>query len=126
MNRRIMKKSALICTLALGLAAPALQAETLLIKGGKVHTLADAGTLESADILVRDGRVESVAPTLNVSADKVIDASGKVVTPGVIAPDTQLGITEIGAAAATNDDAAVEGENTRGADRHRLRSASGL
>lgn len=107
---KVLLSSALLLCLAGG----QVQAETLLIKGGKVHTLADAGTLEHADVLVRDGHIEAVGPSLNVSADKVIDAAGKIVTPGVIAPNTLMGITEISAAMSTNDDAAVEGENTKG------------
>lgn len=107
---KIAKYKAAICVLLLGLAVPLAQAETLLIKGGKVHTLADAGSFEQADILVRDGRVEAVGPSLDASADRVIDAAGKVVTPGVIAPVSELGLTEIGAASATND-YAVTGES---------------
>lgn len=98
------------CALLLGVAAPQLQAETLLITGGKVHTLGEAGSLETADILLRDGRVEAVGPSLDLSADRTIDASGKVVTPGVIAPVSELGLTEIGAASDTND-YAVTGES---------------
>lgn len=96
-------KSLAIGPLLLG-GASVLHAETLLIKGGKVHTLADAGTLQSADILVRDGRIQAVAANLDgAAADRVIDASGKVVTPGVIAPLSELGITEISSVAGTND-----------------------
>ncbi|WP_250461045.1 amidohydrolase family protein [Microbulbifer litoralis] len=101
---------ALACAMALGAAAPQLQAETLMIKGGRVHTLGEAGSLESADILLRDGRVVAVAPALDAAADRTIDAAGKVVTPGVIAPVSELGLTEIGAASATND-YAVTGES---------------
>ncbi|WP_299583416.1 amidohydrolase family protein [uncultured Microbulbifer sp.] len=105
-----MKKLAVFCALALGVLTAGTQAESVLIKGGKVHTLADKGTLESADVLIVDGKVEQVAPTLNVSADRVIDASGKVVTPGVIAPISELGLVEISAASGTNDHA-VTGES---------------
>ncbi|MGL6161073.1 amidohydrolase family protein [Microbulbifer sp.] len=108
--KKIAKHKAAICTLFLGLVMPLAQAETLLIKGGKVHTLSDAGSFEQADILVRDGRVEAVGPSLGDGADRVIDAAGKVVTPGVIAPVSELGLTEIGAASATND-YAVTGES---------------
>jgi imidazolonepropionase-like amidohydrolase len=105
-------KKSVIFTLVSGLllgTATTLHAETLLIKGGKVYTLAEAGTLQSADILVRDGRIESVAASLEgVAADRVIDASGKVVTPGMIAPVTELGLTEISAAANTNDNAVLD------------------
>ncbi|WNZ58003.1 amidohydrolase family protein [Microbulbifer sp. EKSA008] len=98
-----MRKVAVYCALALGLMSAAGQAETILIKGGKVHTLAGQGSLESADILVVDGKVQQVAPSLEVNADQVIDARNKVVTPGVIAPISELGLVEISAASATND-----------------------
>ena len=91
-------------------ALPSLaMAETLLIKGGKVITLTDAGTLAQADILIQDDRIQRVGADLgNMQADRVIDAAGKVVTPGVIAPESELGLTEIGAAASTNDSAIVD------------------
>ncbi|USD23064.1 amidohydrolase family protein [Microbulbifer variabilis] len=105
-----MKKIAVFYALALGVLTAGAQAQSILIKGGKVHTLADMGTLESADVLVVDGKVEQVAPSLNIPADRVIDAKGKVVTPGVIAPISELGLVEISAASGTNDHA-VTGES---------------
>ncbi|WP_226648637.1 amidohydrolase family protein [Microbulbifer variabilis] len=105
-----MKKIAVFYALVLGVLTAGAQAESILIKGGKVHTLADMGSLESADVLVVDGKVEQVAPALDVSADRVIDAKGKVVTPGVIAPISELGLVEISAASGTNDNA-VTGES---------------
>lgn len=110
MNGLLNKSIFVIFALAVGLASGAAQAETLLVKGGKVHTLTDKGSFESADVLVRDGRVEAVGLSLDVDADRVIDARGKVVTPGVIAPVSELGLVEIGAASATND-YAVSGES---------------
>ncbi|WP_323844625.1 amidohydrolase family protein [Microbulbifer magnicolonia] len=105
-----MNKVLLICALILGLGAGTAQAESVLIKGGKVHTLSDRGSFESADVLVVDGRVQDIGLSLDVGADRVIDARGKVVTPGVIAPVSELGLVEIGAASATND-YAVTGES---------------
>ena len=91
-------------------AMPSLtMAETLLIKGAKVITLTDAGTLPKADILIQDDRIQQVGADLgNVRVDRVIDAAGKVVTPGIIAPESELGLTEIGAAASTNDSAIID------------------
>ncbi|WP_231745216.1 MULTISPECIES: amidohydrolase family protein [Microbulbifer] len=103
----------LICpalALVLSAAVPNVVAETLLIKGGRVHTLAEAGTLPTGDVLIRDGRVEKVAPSIAVKADREIDARGKIVTPGVIAPVSEIGLVEIGAASSTND-YAVSGDS---------------
>ncbi len=110
MNGLLKKRRLVIFALVFGLATGAVQAETVLIKGGKVHTLSDKGSFDSADVLVRDGHVEAVGLSLDVDADRVIDARGKVVTPGVIAPVSELGLVEIGAASATND-YAVSGES---------------
>lgn len=54
---------------------------TVLVAGG---TLIDRGTRTQADILVRDGTVARVGPDLRASADRVIDATGLCVLPGVI------------------------------------------
>lgn len=55
---------------------------SLLIKGGDV--LAADGTLRPADVLVREGCIKEVAPNLEVSDANVIDASGKMISPGLI------------------------------------------
>ena len=39
----------------------------------------------------------------SLKGDVVVDASNKIITPGVIAPDTQIGILEIGAISETRD-----------------------
>lgn len=104
-----MIKNGLGALLALAVLSPSAFADTLLIKGAKVITLGEAGTLPKADILIRDGRIERVAEDLESgSADRVIDASGKVITPGLIAPASELGLTEISAATSTNDSAIVD------------------
>ncbi|WP_299946381.1 amidohydrolase family protein [uncultured Microbulbifer sp.] len=105
-----MNKVVVFCTLALGLLFSNAQAETILVKGGKVHTLSDKGSLDTADILIADGRIVQVGPSLDASAERVIDAGGKVVTPGIIAPISELGLVEISAASTTNDQA-VTGES---------------
>ncbi|TLM77837.1 imidazolonepropionase [Microbulbifer harenosus] len=89
--------------------AAAAQAQTVLIKNAKIVTLTDQGTLASADLLVRDGRIEQIADNLgDLNADLIIDGYGKVITPGLIAPSSELGLTEIGAAASTNDGAVLD------------------
>ncbi|WP_240914207.1 amidohydrolase family protein [Microbulbifer sp. SH-1] len=104
----IAARLALVSLVAMVLAAAA-QAQTVLIKNAKIVTLTDQGTLASADLLVRDGRIEQIADNLgDLNADLIIDGYGKVVTPGLIAPSSELGLTEIGAAASTNDGAVLD------------------
>ncbi len=60
---------------------------SVLIKGGRIITAADDYV---ADIYVEDETVTLIGESLDMSADKVIDASGKYVLPGLVDPHTHL------------------------------------
>src|SRR2546423_10993884 len=60
---------------------------SVLIKGGRVITAADDYV---ADVYVEDERISLIGESLDLAADKVIDASGKYVLPGCIDPHTHL------------------------------------
>src|SRR4051794_25267311 len=60
---------------------------SVLIKGGRVITAADDYV---GDIYVEGERVSLIGESLDVEADKVIDASGKYVLPGCVDPHTHL------------------------------------
>ena len=85
------------------LAAPALP-DTLAITGVRVHTVSAAGTLENATLLIEDGRIVAVGSKVELPAGAaIIDASGKVVTPGIFSPFGQLGLVEVDAVPGTQD-----------------------
>ena len=60
---------------------------SVLIKGGRIVTAADDYV---ADVYVEDETVSLIGESLDMSADKVIDASGKYVLPGLVDPHTHL------------------------------------
>src|SRR6188472_802836 len=60
---------------------------SVLIKGGRVVTAADDYV---GDVYAEGERVSLIGESLEVSADKVIDASGKYVLPGLVDPHTHL------------------------------------
>jgi dihydropyrimidinase len=60
---------------------------SVLIKGGRVVTAADDYV---ADVFVDGERVTLIGESLDVEADKVIDAGGKLVLPGMVDPHTHL------------------------------------
>jgi dihydropyrimidinase len=70
----------------------------MLIRGGTVVT---ADGERAADILIRDGRVVDVAPSLP-SEGEVIDATGQLVLPGVVDPHTHL-LLDTGTARTADD-----------------------
>jgi len=60
---------------------------SVLIKGGRVITAADDYV---ADVFVEGERITTIGESLDVAADKVIDATGKYVLPGAVDPHTHL------------------------------------
>src|SRR5919109_2524003 len=60
---------------------------SVLIKGGRIVTAADDYV---GDVFVDNGTVSLIGESLDVQADKVIDAAGKYVFPGAIDPHTHI------------------------------------
>jgi len=60
---------------------------SVLIKGGRIVTASDD---YAGDVFVENDTVTMIGNSLDVSADKVIDATGKLVMPGAIDPHTHL------------------------------------
>ncbi|MFL5615702.1 MAG: amidohydrolase family protein [Gemmatimonadaceae bacterium] len=84
------------------LAAP-IGAQTVAITGGTVYPVSGA-PIERGTVLMRDGRIVAVGADVSVPGDaQRIDATGKVVTPGLVNAATQLSVVDIGAVAATRN-----------------------
>ncbi|MBI1968176.1 MAG: amidohydrolase family protein [Gemmatimonadetes bacterium] len=82
-----------------------LLSQTIAITGGTVFPVSGP-KIENATVLIRDGKIAAVGPTVAIPSDASrIDARGKWVTPGLIDGGGQLGLTEIGAVTSTNEGA---------------------
>ncbi len=96
-------------TLAVALVAVATSragAQTIAITGGTVYPVSGA-PISNGTVLMRDGRIVAVGAGINVPADaQRIDASGRIVTPGIVNGATELSVVDIGAVAATRNVAA--------------------
>ena len=91
----------LIYCFALSFISISAFSQTILIKGGEIHT----GLNEEpfvGDILIEGDTILEVSK-IALEGDVIVDAANKIITPGVIAPDTQIGILEIGAISETRD-----------------------
>ena len=60
---------------------------SVLIKGGRIITAADDYV---GDLYIEDERISLVGESLDVDADRVIDADGRYVLPGCVDPHTHL------------------------------------
>ena len=78
-------------------------AETVLIRSATIHTVT-GGTLLDSSILIRDGKIAEIGPEVNGPDDaEVIDASGKVITPGLIDSHSHLGLGPSGGTTEDNE-----------------------
>ena len=94
----------LIVSIVLVFLTVPVPAGEILIKNASIHTLTGAGTLENADILIRDGSIAALGTDIDSSSVvKVIDGSDKQVTPGLINAYTYLGVREISEVEGTDD-----------------------
>lgn len=85
------------------LAAPAF-AQTVAITGGRVALGDGSDPIDGATVLIRDGRIVAAGRDVAVpsGADR-IDATGKWVTPGIVAGFSRIGLVEVDAVDPAND-----------------------
>ncbi len=86
-------------------------AQDLAIVNAKVWTGTSAGTLNSATVIIINGKITGVgvnlAPPSNMNT---VNANGNWLTPGIIVPFSRVGTVEVGAEDTTNDTSAVGSE----------------
>lgn len=97
-----MKK--LLLALLLAASTQAMAQERIAIVGGKVVTNLGA-PIENGVVLLNDGVVIGVGPagTAVPANFRVIDATGKWVTPGIVAGLSQFGAAEVSGVTSSND-----------------------
>jgi len=87
-----------------GLGAGAPNSLTYVIENAKVHTLSAVGTLPRASVLIENGKIIAVGPSLGIkSGTLTIRGEGLEVYPGMIDAWSFIGLTEISAVEVTND-----------------------
>lgn len=79
-------------------------AQQIAIVGAEIHTLSPAGTIEQGTVLIKDGKIQQVLSNTKVpNGYQIIDATGKVVTPGLFGALTSLGLVEVTSSAGVTD-----------------------
>ena len=81
-----------------------LSSETILLKGGLVHS-GNGGAAIIQDILISDNTIVGLGNNMVIDGNtRVIEVNGLPVTPGLISPMSNLGIVEINSLDVTRDD----------------------
>lgn len=86
-------------------------AKTLAITNAQIHTAAEQGTLNHATVVIQEGIITAINPE-QILADEIIDAQGRHLTPGIIAPQTIIGLVEVNAVGSSKDDADKDADIT--------------
>jgi imidazolonepropionase-like amidohydrolase len=86
---------------ALALTSPASAQSLTAITGGRVLT--GTSVIENGTVVIQNGRVVSVGTGAAPAGARIIDARGKVVSPGFVAVDSGLGGLEISSVNGSDD-----------------------
>jgi imidazolonepropionase-like amidohydrolase len=69
--------------------------ENLLIKNATVWTNEKEGKMENADVLVTNGKISQVGKNLSAGNARIIDGTGKHLTPGIIDEHSHIAVSSI-------------------------------
>jgi imidazolonepropionase-like amidohydrolase len=114
MNRRSILQGLLLGLAAAPLAAapifaapPANEREPdrVIFTNAKIH-VGDGTVIDGGSILIEAGKITRIERTAitGVTGALSVDLAGKLVTPGLIAADTEIGLVEVGLEDSTHDD----------------------
>lgn len=69
--------------------------ETILFKNATVWTMEGAGVMENADVLVEGGKIALVGKNLEHPTARMVDATGKHLTPGIIDEHSHIALSAV-------------------------------
>ncbi|HET9680292.1 MAG TPA: amidohydrolase family protein [Gammaproteobacteria bacterium] len=104
-------KNLLLIILSTLLIMGAAKADTIAITNGIIHTITDAGVITGGTVIIRDDKIAAVGKNIAIPDNaRVIDAKGRVVTPGFMDAYGYMGLVEVSSVKGSVD-AAVDGDH---------------
>ncbi len=83
-------------------------AETIVIEGGTFYTMGPRGKLEGGKLLIKGGKIVAVNKRLKIPGRaRRINATNKVITPGLFDSHTHMGLVEISLINSSDDSSSV-------------------
>ncbi|MGO1751006.1 MAG: amidohydrolase family protein [Psychroflexus sp.] len=80
---------------AYGFKEPKQEAKKILFQNATVITGSENGTLENTDVLIKDGKISKIGQNLRSGNSKVIDATGKFLTAGIIDEHSHIALSSV-------------------------------
>ncbi len=71
------------------------KAQDILFKNATVWTGEEAGILEQTDVLIKNGKISKIGTDLSDSGAKIVDATGKHLTAGIIDEHSHLALSSV-------------------------------
>lgn len=71
------------------------QQEKILIKNASVWTMEAEGILENTDVLLENGKIARIGKNLSAAGARIIDGTGKHLSPGIIDEHSHIGASSI-------------------------------
>lgn len=99
--------------------------ETILIKNTTVWTNEKEGRLENTDVLLRDGKIARIGKNISEASARVIDGTGKHLTPGIIDEHSHIAAFSINEGAQSVTSEVRVGDNLNPDDINIYRQLSG-
>jgi len=95
--------AALLFLLPLSAFSGPIGAQAVAITNGEIHTVSGP-VIRGGTVVLKNGVITAVGRGVAIpSGARIIDASGKIVTPGLFDSSTRLGVTEVGSYQGTSD-----------------------
>ncbi|QWX82493.1 amidohydrolase family protein [Cellulophaga sp. HaHaR_3_176] len=69
--------------------------ETILFKNATVWTSEEAGVLKNTDVLIKNGKIIKIGTDLNGGNAKIVDATGKHLTAGIIDEHSHIALLDV-------------------------------
>jgi imidazolonepropionase-like amidohydrolase len=96
--KRLLILAAALC------ASTSAAAQTVAITGGTVALGDGSAPIQGGTVVIRNGRIVAAGSGVAIPGDaQRVDATGKWVTPGIIAGFSRIGLAEVDAVEGTND-----------------------
>ena len=111
----LIKPLIVTMTAVFTLTIPFVNANTLAITNATIHTVTEQGVITNGTVIIEEGIITAILSSnesKKIKADKIIDANGKILTPGLIGSMNQLGLVEVSAVSRTRDAADKKADMT--------------